>query len=129
MGRPPICDRASVLLVGDDPQLRRLIVQALGQVRCAALEAANGQEAVERAAGGRVDLVIVDLGVSDVLGSDAVRRLRIERPDLNALYLVGRAKAGRRLDLETTDMYLDKPFTLNDLCEAVARGLNRGPLH
>ena len=118
-----------VLIVGDDPYVRRVIFAALSQMGCSAVEASNGHEGVERANSTRFDLAIVDRCLTDVLGNDIVPQLRLNQPDLKVLSLAPRERGSfgdRCSALRHADAYLDKPFALDDLCRAVARCLYTG---
>jgi len=114
-----------VLVADDDPRVRRVLVTLLRQVGFAVIDAANGWEGLERAAGiPRLDLVVADLSMPEMSGTEMVRRLRLERPGLKALYLTDNNDAlvddHLALARGLRDAYLPKPFTLNGLCDAVA---------
>ena len=117
--------RDVVLVADDDPRVRRVLVTLLRQVGFAVIDAANGWEGLERAAGiPRLDLVVADLSMPEMSGTEMVRRLRLERPGLKALYLTDNNDAlvddHLALARGLLDAYLPKPFTLNGLCDAVA---------
>jgi CheY-like chemotaxis protein len=115
--------RDVVLIADDDPRERRVLVTLLQQVGFAVVDAANGWEALERGVGSpRIDLVVADLSMPEMSGIEIVRRLRLERPGLRALYLTDNFNAlpAGHLARGTREAYLLKPFTLNGLCDAVA---------
>jgi two-component system cell cycle sensor histidine kinase/response regulator CckA len=120
--------RDVVLVADDDPRVRRLLVTLLRQVGFAVVDAANGWEGLERVAGiPRIDLVVADLSMPEMSGTEMVRRLRLERPGLKALYLTDNTNAtNAQLDShlalarDLREAYLPKPFTLNGLCDAVS---------
>jgi two-component system cell cycle sensor histidine kinase/response regulator CckA len=115
--------RDVVLIADDDPRERRVLVTLLRQVGFAVVDAANGWEGLERGAGiPRIDLVVADLSMPEMSGTEMVRRLRVERPGLRALYLTDNTNAPSdgHLARGVREAYLPKPFTLNGLCDAVA---------
>jgi two-component system cell cycle sensor histidine kinase/response regulator CckA len=117
--------RDVVLVADDDPRVRRVLVTLLRQVGFAVIDAADGWEGLERGAGiPRIDLVVADLSMPEMSGTEMVRRLRLERPGLKALYLTDNTDAlfdgHLALARGLRDAYLPKPFTLNGLCDAVA---------
>jgi two-component system, cell cycle sensor histidine kinase and response regulator CckA len=127
--------RDVVLVEDDEPRVRRLLVTLLGQVGFAVVDAADGWEGLERGAGiPRIDLVVADLSMPEMSGTEMVGRLRLERPGLKALYLAGHADAQLvghlALARGLREAYLPKPFTLNGLCDAIASLLHSptGPL-
>jgi len=114
--------RDVVLIADDDPRERRVLVTLLRQVGFAVVAAANGWEGLER--GGdipRIDLVVADLSMPEMSGTEMVRRLRLERPGLKALYLTDNTNAlsDDHLTRGVREAYLPKPFTLNGVCDAV----------
>jgi CheY-like chemotaxis protein len=68
--------RYRVLVVDDSSDSRSVLRQLLEQVGFTALEAANGQEALEVCAGQRPDLILMDLRMPMMDGYEAVRRVR-----------------------------------------------------
>ncbi len=70
-------DRAvRILVVDDEPQIRRFLRTSLSARGYDVLEAAGGNEAMIRATGEKPDVVVLDLGLPDMDGLEVVRRLR-----------------------------------------------------
>jgi DNA-binding response OmpR family regulator len=66
-----------ILIVEDDAELRETLVEQLAlHEEFEAVAAENGSQAVQAAKGGQIDLVIMDVGLPDVDGREAVRILR-----------------------------------------------------
>src|SRR5687767_2266106 len=65
-----------ILIVDDDPLLRRLCMTALRHPGYDLQEADSGERAVERFASSRTDLVILDVQMSGIDGYEACRRVR-----------------------------------------------------
>ena len=120
----------TILVVEDDPPLRRLIRAALEKRGYVVIEARNGAEAtaVLRKHQARVDLVLTDVDMPHVDGFELVERLHQMRPGTGVLYMTGEhhkvpVRGGLK---ESGHAYLYKPFTPNKLVEAIEDVLNAG---
>ncbi|MCL4235753.1 MAG: response regulator [Deltaproteobacteria bacterium] len=105
-----------LLVIEDDPQLRKLLRVSLPPNGYALIEAEAGAEGVRLAASHNPDLVILDLGLPDGDGVDVLRRIR-EWSRVPVIVLTAR---GRDEDKVTTldagaDDYLTKPFSVPEL--------------
>jgi len=65
-----------ILVVDDEPAIRRFLRTALGAYGFSISEAARGEEALNAVATGHPDVVILDLGLPDMDGVEVTRRLR-----------------------------------------------------
>jgi two-component system, OmpR family, response regulator len=115
-----------VLAIDDDPLVRQLICDYLGDndIQVTALADGRGVEAM--IAGERVDLVLIDLRLPGDDGMRITRRLR-EDFDLPIIMLTGRAdEADRVMGLELgADDYITKPFSPRELLARVRALLRR----
>lgn len=119
-----------VLAVDDDPSVRQMIADYLGDndIRVSTLPGGRGvDEAIERDG---VDLLIIDLKMPGEDGMQIVRRLR-ERWDLPVIMLTGRKEeADRVMGLELgADDYLTKPFSPRELLARIRALLRRSRAH
>jgi CheY-like chemotaxis protein len=112
-----------VLVVDDDPGIRRLLATVLRRRGFQLLEACNGREALTAMRGGKADVVVMDLMMPEVSGWDVLRERAVE-PALMAIpMIVVTASSSPQL----TDLLLDrqvyavvaKPFDLDVLVAAV----------
>jgi CheY-like chemotaxis protein len=120
--RNPGSPRARILIVDDDPMVRAFVEQALAGKRYATTTAAGGAEAEHVFARlGPFDLVVIDLRMPDITGTELARRLRQSDPDLNVLYLTGYRDEllAEPRPLGANDALLDKPCTVAGLLDAV----------
>ncbi|GAB3197187.1 response regulator transcription factor [Nocardioides hungaricus] len=116
---------AQVLIIEDDPRIRPLLIRSLGERGHAVSSAATGMQGLQLAIDHRPDLVILDLGLPDVDGTQVLSMLRAvsEVPVIVASArdddpsLVGCLDAG-------ADDYVVKPFTTDQL-EARIRAVMR----
>jgi two-component system, OmpR family, response regulator len=115
-----------VLAVDDDPSVRQMIADYLGdnEIQVSTLPSGRGvDEAIER---GGVDLLILDLKMPGEDGMQIVRRLR-QRWELPVIMLTGRKEeADRVMGLELgADDYLTKPFSPRELLARIRALLRR----
>ena len=66
----------TILVIDDEPQIRRAVRNALSEPDVRVIEAATGKEGIDLVAAERPTLVILDLGLPDVSGLDVCRELR-----------------------------------------------------
>lgn len=115
----------TILLVEDEDMLRGLIRELLEIKGYAVLEASQGVEALEllRARGGGVDLVLTDVVMPHMSGSELVERLRAEHPGLKVIFMSGYTGANNAAIHKSLEMpgvaFLQKPFRLNALITQV----------
>ena len=105
-----------VLIVDDEPAIRRFLRVSLTAHDYDVAEAANGQEALACVATHRPDVVVLDLGLPDVDGVDVTRMLR-EWSQVPIIVLSVRDKETEKiaaLDAGADD-YLTKPFGVGEL--------------
>jgi two-component system KDP operon response regulator KdpE len=105
-----------VLVVDDEPQIRRLLRVSLAAQGYHLIEAASGEQALTRAATERPDLVILDLGLPDMDGHEVVRRLR-EWTEVPIIVLSVRDRESDKVRAfdEGADDYVTKPFGMPEL--------------
>jgi two-component system KDP operon response regulator KdpE len=105
-----------VLLVDDEPPIRRLLRTSLVAQGYDTLEAATGQEALTALARNRIDVVVLDLGLPDIDGLEMVARIR-SGSSVPIIVLSSRADEPgkvKALDLGADD-YVTKPFGMDEL--------------
>jgi CheY-like chemotaxis protein len=113
----------AVLVVEDDPNVRRLIGRILKAQGYAVLEAGGSQEAIElcRAHSSRLDLLITDIVMPKMNGPELAAQLKTLDANLKVLFVSGYGEGEHRrpalLDREAP--FLQKPFTTYDLARKV----------
>jgi two-component system KDP operon response regulator KdpE len=118
----------AILLVEDDPALRRALRTTLRSRDFEVLEAATGESALVVAADGRPDVVILDLGLPDLDGLEVLRHLRAFS-DVPVIVLTARddqSEKVRALDAGADD-YVTKPFDTEELLARIRAALRRVP--
>jgi DNA-binding response OmpR family regulator len=116
----------TVLVVDDEPDIRRVVVAYLSQAGYRTVEAADGGQALELAAERRPDVVVLDLGLPDLDGIEVCRRLRTFT-DAYVLMLTARTEeVDTLIGLSVgADDYLTKPFSPKVLLARVGTLLRR----
>jgi CheY-like chemotaxis protein len=120
----------TVLLVEDETAVRHLADRILTDLGYTVLPASNGEEAL-RVAGAhgleRIDLVLTDVVMPVMSGTEMVERLRARRPEVRILFTSGYpGTAGVDRFLDQDAGFLQKPFTMDVLTQKVREVLD-GP--
>lgn len=108
-----------VLLVEDDPGVRRGAARALRRADYEVIEAHNGQDALEKWSA-EIDALVTDAVMPELGGKALIEELRKRKPDLAVVLMSGHAPdvlgdALNRLDV----VYLPKPYSPAELIEAL----------
>jgi len=105
-----------VLVIDDEPPIRRLLRMGLTTQGYEIVEAPNARTALELL-DGKPDLIILDLGLPDMQGLDLLRTLRARNDKVPIVVLSSRGDEGAKvqaLDLGADD-YVTKPFGMDEL--------------
>ena len=119
-------EKPLVLIVDDEPQIRRLLTVTLEANAYRVLAAVSGQEGVVLAAQHRPALVILDIGLPDLSGQEVLRRLR-EWSNAPVIVLsVQDDEKGKVAALDAgADDYVTKPFNTDELLARLRVALRR----
>src|SRR5512144_2158027 len=114
-----------VLVVDDERPIRRFLNASLGN-HYTVLEAENGSDAIRSAAIHHPELIILDLGLPDMDGTDVTRRLR-EWTDVPVIVIsVREAEQDKVAALDSgAGDYLTKPFGTSELLARIRVALRR----
>jgi len=116
----------TVLLVEDEDAVRLFSSRALRNKGYTVLEAKSGENALEiLAAEPAIDLLITDVVMPQMDGTELIRQVRLARPAMRVVCISGYAEEAfrKRLDSEPGVQFLPKPFTLEQLAGAVKDAL------
>jgi two-component system, OmpR family, KDP operon response regulator KdpE len=105
-----------ILVIDDEPPIRKLLRMGLNTQGYEILEAPNGKASLELLAQ-KPDLIILDLGLPDIQGLELLRMLRARNESVPIVVLSSRGdEAGKvqALDLGADD-YVTKPFGMDEL--------------
>jgi signal transduction histidine kinase/CheY-like chemotaxis protein len=116
----PIEQLPTVLLVEDEPAVRRVIREMLERARFRVIEAADGADALALSTGyqGEIDLLVTDSVMPRMSGTELFGRLELERSDLSVLYMSGYpgVSSGSE-ELDPSMPFIQKPFSAATLVE------------
>ncbi len=117
---------APVLVVDDDPAIRRVVRAGLEREGLRVRDVATGGEALEHVTNGHFSAVILDLNLAGVVGFDVLSRIR-STSAVPVIVLTGRgAEVDRVLGLELgADDYVVKPFSPRELAARVRAVVRR----
>lgn len=114
---------ARVLLIEDFEPVRRLMSDVLEAEGFSVLAASSGEEALKMADEGPVDLVITDMIMPGMSGTEAAQRIRAKQPGVKVVYASGnpgRTSTAKFASAEGS-VFLNKPFTPDELVRTVSR--------
>ena len=119
-----------ILLIEDDKKVSRAVSRGLEAEHLAVDTIANGLEALDTARTGSYDLVILDLMLPGLHGTELLKRLRRVNAEIPVLVLTARdAVSDKIANFEAgADDYLTKPFAFAELAVRVKALLRRGPV-
>jgi two-component system KDP operon response regulator KdpE len=105
-----------ILIVDDEPPIRKLLRMGLTTQGYQVLEATNGKTALELL-GNEPDLIILDLGLPDIQGHELLRMIRARNEGVPVVVLSSRGdEAGKVQALDFgADDYITKPFGMDEL--------------
>lgn len=119
----------TVLLVEDEPCVRALAHRLLQGAGYSVLSAADGPAALQVAAAhpGRIDLLLTDVTMPDMLGTELAARLRDTDPGLRVLFVSGHLDNRVFQGARGEEHFLAKPFTISSFLHKVREVLDARP--
>ena len=120
MSSPPL----KVLIVDDEPPIRKLLRMGLGTQGYHIIDAPNAKAALELMAA-EPDLVILDLGLPDMQGLELLRQIRQLREDVPIVVLSSRGDEVAKVEALDfgADDYVTKPFGMDELLARIRAAL------
>ncbi len=114
-----------ILVIDDEPQIRRALKSALSEVADRVIEASTGAQGIDLAAAEQPDLIVLDLGLPDLAGADVCREIR-RWGSMPIVVLSARHSEQDKVQLLSlgADDYVTKPFSTLELlarCKAHLR--------
>jgi two-component system KDP operon response regulator KdpE len=121
-------NNATILVVDDEPQLRRTMKATLTDLGYAVIEAKTGEEALEKMRSDAPDLVLLDLNMPGIGGLETCRAIR-ETADTPVIVLsVRNTERDKVQALDAgADDYVTKPFGIQELLARVRAAMRRAP--
>ena len=116
-----------MLVVENEREVRDLIREILHLQSHVVLEAGDRDEALalsERHTG-RIDLMVVDVGIPPSFADEWVIRVRASRPEIKVLYVSGYLSDSASVDAPKLGPLVQKPFTVGAFTKAIGLVLSR----
>jgi signal transduction histidine kinase len=126
---PPVAAAPErILLVEDEPNVRRIARRILERNGHTVLEAANGHEALNVLEHRRepIAVILTDLVMPEMGGRELARKVRVVSPMSRVVFMSGYTEDAvlRQNVMEPGSIFLDKPFTFDTLLRKVREALN-----
>ena len=117
---------ATILVVDDEPQIRRVMRTTLSAYGYSVVEACDGQEALEKLRSARPDLVVLDMNMPVMDGLEACREIRAGSSVPIIMLTVRSAEKDKVRALDAgADDYVVKPFGIQELLARIRAALRR----
>jgi DNA-binding NtrC family response regulator len=119
-----------LLIVDDDDELRQALADHFRRLGMAVTAAASGEEALERAGPGHLDVALLDLHLPGIDGVELLAQLKGRQPEVEALVLTAQGSVESAVQAMKAGAYdyLTKPFRLNDLDAHVQKAYEKAQL-
>ena len=118
----------TILVIDDEPQLRRAMRATLSGIGYTVLEAKSGEEALDQLRETQPDLILLDLNMPGIGGLETCRAIR-ERSDIPIVVLsVRNTESDKVQALDAgADDYVTKPFGIQELLARIRAAMRRAP--
>ena len=116
----------TILIVDDEPQIRRVMLATLTSQGYAVVEAKSGEEALERIRHERADLIILDVNLPGISGLETCREIRASSDVPIIMLTVRNTERDKVQALDAgADDYVVKPFGVEELLARIRAALRR----
>jgi len=121
-------NRSRVLVVDDEPELRRALRATLCALGFVVADAENGEAALEMVRAEKFDVILLDINMPGISGLETCRAIRA-RSDVAILMVTVRDRADDKIEAldAGADGYVTKPFDINELLARIRAALRRAP--
>jgi two-component system KDP operon response regulator KdpE len=120
---------AKILVVDDDPQIRRVLRTSLTSQGYILTDARSGEEALLKIREERFDMILLDVNMPGMGGLEACRQIRAVSEAAIIMLTVRNAEADKVAGLDAgADDYVTKPFGMTELLARIRANLRRVPL-
>jgi two-component system, OmpR family, KDP operon response regulator KdpE len=116
----------TILIVDDEPQIRRVMLATLTSQGYAVVEAKSGEEALDRIRNERADLIILDVNLPGISGLETCREIRASSDVPIIMLTVRNTERDKVQALDAgADDYVVKPFGVEELLARIRAALRR----
>ena len=118
----------TILIVDDEPQIRRVMRTTLTSQGYAVVEAKSGEEALDRIRNERADLIILDVNLPGISGLETCREIRASSDVPIIMLTVRNTERDKVQALDAgADDYVTKPFGIQELLARIRAAMRRVP--
>jgi two-component system, NtrC family, nitrogen regulation response regulator NtrX len=112
----------NVLIVDDDPEMRKMLSEVLGDEGYSVETAANGKDAIKACEKRLFDLALIDVGLPDIIGTELLK-LKTIQPKMLAVIITGNPSVESAMKAVTlkADGYILKPFEVSVLLQMLKK--------
>ncbi len=116
-----------ILIIDDDPNLRKTLVDILQVKGYETLAAGDGAEGLSVLQKNAVDLALIDLGLPDISGLDLLSRIRTDHPATAVIILTGNASLESAIEATSRGAYsyLKKPYEIDQMMVQIRRAVEK----
>ena len=119
-------NNATILVVDDEPQIRRVLRSTLSSSGYDVIEAKDGQQAIETAIREHPDLILLDVNMPEMSGFETCSKMRLSFSTPIIMVTVRNSEHDKILALDSgADDYVVKPFAIGELLARVRAALRR----
>jgi two-component system KDP operon response regulator KdpE len=121
-------NHSRILVVDDEPQLRRTLRSTLSGLGFIVADAGTGEDAIGKLREEKFDLMLLDINMPGLSGIETCRAIRA-RSDIGVLMLTVRDRVEDKIQAldAGADGYVTKPFDINELLARIRATLRRSP--
>ena len=117
-----------VVMADDDVEIRMILNRTVRALDCDVMQAEDGEQALELIIENQPDLVILDVMMPNISGWEVCKYIRsnprLEKTPVVMLTAIGKTVNEMTSPLYGADVYLDKPFDIDEVEGVVSRLLN-----
>ena len=120
-------EKKKILVVDDEPNSREGLTKILIKEGYEVVAAASGKEALKEAEKEDIDLIITDLKMPEISGTDILEKIRESKPDIGVIIVTAYGEVNSYLKAMTLGAfeYLNKPIKLDELRRVIHNALNK----
>lgn len=120
-------ERPRILIIDDDPNLRKTLSDILRAKGYETLAAGNGGEGLALLGKNSFNLVLIDLGLPDISGLEVLERAKADSPATEAIILTGQATLDSAVEATNRGAfsYLQKPYDIEQLMLHIRRAIEK----
>lgn len=120
-------DIPNILIIDDDPNLRKTLADIMRLKGYETVSAANGTDALTLLRENPVNLALIDIGLPDISGVEVLKKIKIDYPSTEVIILTGNATLDSAIEAANSGAfsYLVKPYDIEQLMLNIRRAIEK----